>query len=112
LAVMPTGSGKSLCFQIPALHRNGLAIIIYPLISLMKDQVDALEALGIQSTYINSSLNAREQNERMHLMKSGAYTFVYVAPARFDSPSFMRTINLMDLSLIAFHASIYFFLFS
>ena len=102
LAVMPTGSGKSLCFQIPALHKNGTAIIISPLISLMKDQVDALEALGIQSTYINSSLNAREQNERMQLMKSGAYTFVYVAPERFDSPYFMRTINQMDLSLIAF----------
>src|SRR5699024_11738483 len=64
LAVMPTGSGKSLCFQIPALHKNVTAIIISPLISLMNDQVDALEALGIQSTYINSSLNARGHNDR------------------------------------------------
>lgn len=102
LAVMPTGSGKSLCFQIPALYKDKTAIIISPLISLMKDQVDALEAQGIQATYINSSLNSREQNERMQLMKSGVYTFVYVAPERFDSPFFMRTINQMDLSLIAF----------
>lgn len=102
LAVMPTGSGKSLCFQIPALAMEGTAIIISPLISLMKDQVDALQALGIAATYINSSLSPAEQNERLRLMAEGAYTFVYVAPERFDSPFFVHTIDRMQLSMIAF----------
>ncbi len=102
LAVMPTGSGKSLCFQIPALAKEGTAIIISPLISLMKDQVDALQAMGVAATYINSSLSTSEQNERLHRMRDGAYTFVYVAPERFNSGFFMRTINQMPLSLIAF----------
>lgn len=102
LAVMPTGSGKSLCFQIPALAKEGTAIIVSPLISLMKDQVDALQALGIKATYINSSLTNAEQNERLQLMREGAYTFVYVAPERFDSGFFIRMINQMHLSLIAF----------
>src|SRR5690625_524083 len=102
LAVMPTGSGKSLCFQIPALAMERTAIIISPLISLMKDQVDALQALGIAATYINSSLSPAEQNERIQRMTEGAYTFVYVAPERFDSPFFVRTIDQMNLSMIAF----------
>src|SRR5690625_1299618 len=102
LAVMPTGSGKSLCFQIPALAKQGTAVIISPLISLMKDQVDALQALGIAATYINSSLSISEQNERLHALKQGAYTFVYVAPERFDSNFFMQAIQQVNLSLIAF----------
>src|SRR5690625_2326408 len=65
LAVMPTGGGKSLCYQIPGLSLDGTAIIISPLISLMKDQVDALTSLGIQATYINSSLSTAEQQTRL-----------------------------------------------
>lgn len=102
LAVMPTGSGKSLCFQIPALSLEGTAIIISPLISLMKDQVDALQALGIAATYINSSLSPAEQQDRLQQMKLGAYTFVYVAPERFDSNFFLHAVNQITLSLIAF----------
>lgn len=102
LAVMPTGSGKSLCFQIPALTMEGTAIIISPLISLMKDQVDALQALGIAATYINSSLSPAEQQDRLEQMKQGVFTFVYVAPERFNSNYFLHAINQINLSLIAF----------
>src|SRR5699024_10029437 len=90
LAVMPTGGGKSLCFQIPALAMDGTAIIISPLISLMKDQVDALQSVGVAATYINSSLSFSEQQERMRDVLSGNYTFVYVAPERFDSSYFLN----------------------
>ncbi|RWZ58878.1 DNA helicase RecQ [Halobacillus fulvus] len=102
LAVMPTGGGKSLCYQIPGLTLSGTAIIISPLISLMKDQVDALTAYGIAATYINSSLTAEEQRQRMHDMEQGRYQFVYVAPERFDSSHFLSTIGQIELSLIAF----------
>lgn len=102
LSVMPTGGGKSLCYQIPGLTLDGTAIIISPLISLMKDQVDALTSLGIQATYINSSLSAKEQEMRLNDMKAGRYKFVYVAPERFESPVFMNAIRRVQLSLIAF----------
>ncbi|UOR11129.1 DNA helicase RecQ [Halobacillus amylolyticus] len=102
LAVMPTGGGKSLCYQIPGLTLEGTAIIISPLISLMKDQVDALSSYGIAATYINSSLSFEEQRDRIHDMKRGRYQFVYVAPERFDSSSFLSTIKQIKLSLIAF----------
>lgn len=102
LAVMPTGGGKSLCYQVPALALDGTAIIISPLISLMKDQVDALTSLGIRATYINSSLTASEQQTRLQQMRNGYYTFVYVAPERFESPTFIQVINQIQLSLIAF----------
>ncbi len=102
LAVMPTGGGKSLCYQIPGLTLPGTAIVISPLISLMKDQVDALNAYGISATYINSSLSTDEQRERIRNMEQGRYQFVYVAPERFDSGHFLGTIQRMQLSLIAF----------
>ncbi|MGM8211482.1 DNA helicase RecQ [Virgibacillus sp. W0430] len=102
LAVMPTGSGKSLCYQIPGLTMSGTAIIISPLISLMKDQVDALQANGIKATYINSSLSSSEQQDRLWKMAKGAYTFVYVAPERFNSYSFIKSLQRLTISLIAF----------
>ncbi|MCP3031052.1 DNA helicase RecQ [Halobacillus sp. A1] len=102
LAVMPTGGGKSLCYQIPGLTLEGTAIIISPLISLMKDQVDALTSYGIAATYINSSLTFEEQRERINDMEQGRYKFVYVAPERFDSGSFLKTLRHINLSLIAF----------
>src|SRR5690625_3270455 len=73
LAVMPTGGGKSICYQIPGIYKNGTAIIISPLISLMKDQVDALLAQGISATYINSSLSQSEQKDRMQKVIDGHY---------------------------------------
>lgn len=102
LAVMPTGGGKSLCYQIPGLTLQGTAIIISPLISLMKDQVDALLSYGVAATYINSSLSPTEQQQRLRDMEKGRYSFVYVAPERFDSPNFLAAINSISLSLIAF----------
>ena len=102
LAVMPTGGGKSLCYQIPGMTLSGTAIIISPLISLMKDQVDALDALGIPATYINSSMTANERQNRMLEMERGRYKFVYVAPERFESTRFIQCVQSIDLSLIAF----------
>ncbi|WP_173918473.1 DNA helicase RecQ [Halobacillus sp. Marseille-Q1614] len=102
LAVMPTGGGKSLCYQIPALTLKGTAVIISPLISLMKDQVDALISYGIAATYINSSLSFEEQQQRMIDIEKGRYKFVYVAPERFDSGGFLSTLKRINLSLVAF----------
>ncbi|SHG39260.1 DNA helicase RecQ [Ornithinibacillus halophilus] len=102
LAVMPTGGGKSLCYQIPGLSLEGTAIIISPLISLMKDQVDALHALGIPATYINSSLSPGEQQSRLQDIAARRYKFVYVAPERFDSTMFMNVIRRIPIALVAF----------
>ncbi|MDY7045850.1 DNA helicase RecQ [Virgibacillus sp. M23] len=102
LAVMPTGGGKSICYQIPGLALPGTAIIVSPLISLMKDQVDALQSLGIASTYINSSLTAGEQQHRLKDIALGRYKFVYVAPERFDSGNFLNVLKQINISLIAF----------
>lgn len=102
LAVMPTGGGKSLCYQIPGLTLAGTAIIISPLISLMKDQVDALTSLGIKATYINSSLTTSEQQTRLQDVANGYYKFLYVAPERFESDYFMNVIGQLELSLVAF----------
>ena len=102
LAVMPTGGGKSLCYQIPGLSLDGTAIIISPLISLMKDQVDALVSLGIRATYINSSLSTEEQRSRLRDVAAGHYKFLYVAPERFESTYFMNVMSRLQLSLVAF----------
>ncbi|KGX84128.1 DNA helicase RecQ [Pontibacillus marinus] len=102
LAIMPTGGGKSLCYQIPGLVLDGTAIIVSPLISLMKDQVDSLNALGIEATYINSSLSFEEQKDQLQRVKQGEFQFVYVAPERFDSEYFVHSIQQIPLSLIAF----------
>ncbi|CDO05133.1 ATP-dependent DNA helicase RecQ [Oceanobacillus picturae] len=102
LAVMPTGGGKSLCYQVPGMVLDGTAIIISPLISLMKDQVDALQSLGIPATYINSSLTSEEQQQRMQDIAAKRYKFVYVAPERFESSFFINVIRRIQLSLIAF----------
>lgn len=102
LGIMPTGGGKSICYQIPGLLLEGTAIIISPLISLMKDQVDGLESLGIQATYINSSISNQAQQERLELLRQGAYKFVYVAPERFDHPAFLATIKQLHVSFLAF----------
>lgn len=102
LAVMPTGGGKSICYQVPGLTLDGTAIIISPLISLMKDQVDSLLALGIPATFINSSLTNEEQDNRMAGIADGRFKFVYVAPERFESYGFVNVIKRMKISLVAF----------
>ncbi len=101
LGVMPTGAGKSLCFQVPALIRTGVALVVSPLISLMKDQVAALKAAGVAAAYINSSLTAGQQREALRRARLGAYRIVYVAPERLDVPDFVAFAKAAQISLIA-----------
>ena len=101
LAVMPTGSGKSICYQLPAVLRQGCTLVISPLIALMKDQVDALQAQGIAATYVNSSLPPREQQERLQACRDGLYDLLYIAPERFRSPRFVEAVSRMRVSLFA-----------
>ncbi|MDE3837804.1 DNA helicase RecQ [Bacillus methanolicus] len=101
LCVMPTGGGKSMCYQIPALVLPGTTIVVSPLISLMKDQVDALLQLGIPATFINSSISLREANERMMEAKHGRYKLLYIAPERLESREFMEDLQGMKIPLVA-----------
>ena len=101
LVVMPTGGGKSLCYQLPALCRDGVCLVVSPLIALMKDQVDALAARGIPATMINSSLSFPEQKERLAAMKEGAFKLVYVAPERFGHEGFMHALTEVDINMVA-----------
>lgn len=101
LCVMPTGGGKSICYQIPALVFEGTTIVISPLISLMKDQVDTLLQLGISAAFINSSLTAAEARERIEKAKSGEYKLLYIAPERLESYDFMDHLRQIDIPLIA-----------
>src|SRR5919106_2017314 len=101
MVVMPTGSGKSLCYQLPALMREGATLVISPLISLMKDQVDALTARGLPVTFINSSISREEQHRRIHKLRSGEYKLVYVAPERFRSQLFCASLRPAVVSLFA-----------
>jgi len=101
LCIMPTGGGKSLCYQLPSIARDGLTIVISPLIALMKDQVDGLNRNGIPATFINSSLAPAEQQSRIGGMINGDYKLIYIAPERLRSNSFMRAVNKVDIQLLA-----------
>ncbi|MFN2340559.1 MAG: DNA helicase RecQ [Halanaerobium sp.] len=101
VAVMPTGSGKSLCYQIPALVFEGVTIVISPLISLMKDQVDALKEMGIKATYINSSISNQELKERLSKTAAGEYRLLYIAPERLNSPRFLNLLQQLEVAMIA-----------
>src|SRR5271169_4078137 len=81
-ALLPTGGGKSLCFQMPAMVQPGLTVVVSPLIALMKDQVDGLQASGVPATFLNSSLAAGESRERLRGLHQGGFRLLYVAPER------------------------------
>jgi ATP-dependent DNA helicase RecQ len=101
VVVMPTGGGKSLCYQLPALMKPGATIVVSPLIALMKDQVDALAARNLPATFINSSITFEEQKARIQGVRRGLYKLVYVAPERFRSAHFVETLRSIDISLFA-----------
>jgi ATP-dependent DNA helicase RecQ len=101
LCIMPTGGGKSLCYQLPAIARRGLTLVVSPLIALMKDQVDALQSLGIPATFINSSLTIAEQRDRMDRMSAGEYRLVYVAPERLRNSLFVEKVRATRIELLA-----------
>jgi len=101
LVVMPTGSGKSLVFQLAALLLPGVTLVISPLIALMKDQVDSLERRGISATFINSALTSGEQNRRLKYFITGKYRLVYIAPERLRSAQFLEALQSQNISLLA-----------
>ncbi|NNC88791.1 MAG: ATP-dependent DNA helicase RecQ [Akkermansiaceae bacterium] len=101
LVVMPTGGGKSLCYQLPAMCLEGVTIVVSPLIALMKDQVDGLEAKGVAAAVINSTLTHAEQRERIARMRAGDYKLVYVAPERFRAEGFVSAMQDVKVALLA-----------
>src|SRR5437764_2016744 len=101
LALLPTGGGKSLCFQLPALARAGLTVVVSPLISLMKDQVDALQASGIEATFLNSTLTASEVGRRMLGLRNGKYKLLYVAPERLMLSGSLANLKNWNVNQIA-----------
>lgn len=99
--IIPTGGGKSACYQIPAIIFNGITLVVSPLISLMKDQIEALEQLGIPAAFINSSLDYYQVRERIAACKNGKYKLIYVAPERLESVEFKRLVQDLSIDLIA-----------
>src|SRR5690554_5650977 len=106
LGIMPTSGGKSLCYQIPSILMEGTTLVISPLISLMKDQVDTLNEIGIPATYINSTLNNNEIKTILNNIKKGKYKLVYVAPERLKSYDFLdlaMSINILFVAIDEAH---------
>jgi ATP-dependent DNA helicase RecQ len=101
VVVMPTGSGKSLCYQLPAMMMDGATLVVSPLIALMKDQVDSLKARGLPATFINSAIPEAEQRSRIDSVRRGDYKLIYVAPERFRSPRFNSALRSVNISLFA-----------
>ncbi len=101
VALMPTGGGKSLCFQLPAIMSEKVSIVISPLIALMQDQVEALNARGISAVYINSSLTPDEIDERIYDIKKGKTKIIYIAPERFANRQFQKIFSELDVYLLA-----------
>lgn len=101
LAIMPTGAGKSVTFQIPALLLEGISIVISPLISLMKDQVDSLHQIGVPATFINSSLSPRETWSRIQRLQEGVFKLVYLAPERLEAEEFAEMLLALPIRFVA-----------
>jgi len=99
--LMPTGGGKSFCYQIPALHRQGVALVVSPLISLMKDQVDALQANGVRAAYYNSTLGERDAQRVLTALHAGGLDLLYVAPERLMNEAFLERLKDIQISLFA-----------
>ena len=100
-ALLPTGGGKSLCFQLPALVRPGLTVVVSPLIALMKDQVDSMLASGVAATFLNSTLNTAQARMRFDGLNHGEYRLLYVAPERLMIPGFLDDVRRWNVNLIA-----------
>ncbi len=100
-ALLPTGGGKSLCYQLPALARSGLTVVISPLIALMKDQVDALTTAGVPATFLNSSISGPEAGMRLRKLEAGEYRLLYVAPERLMMPGFIDSLKRWKTALVA-----------
>src|SRR5262245_11893337 len=101
VALLPTGGGKSLCYQLPAVVGTGLTVVVSPLIALMKDQVDALAQAGVAATFLNSSIASREAHERLRGLESGRFRILYVAPERLLLPGFLDDLARFGLARIA-----------
>lgn len=100
-ALLPTGGGKSLCFQLPALHRSGLTVVVSPLIALMKDQVDQLQAAGVAATFLNSTLGAAESKTRLRGLHNGEYRLLYAAPERLMLDNWKENLRAWNVSALA-----------
>src|SRR5436190_21612103 len=100
IGVMPTGAGKSVTYQIPARLVGGMTLVVSPLISLMKDQVDALGEVGVRATFLNSSLDAAERSRRTTRLRSGEFELLYAAPEGIDA-SVGRLLDSLELKLVA-----------
>ena len=100
LGIMPTGAGKSICYQVPAMILDGVTIVISPLISLMKDQVDSLNEIGIPSTYVNSTLSYNNYEQTIENILNNVYKIVYVAPERLNSDIFLNLLNKINVSMV------------
>ncbi|GMX65766.1 DNA helicase RecQ [Paenibacillus elgii] len=101
LGIMPTGGGKSICYQVPALIMNGTTIVVSPLISLMKDQVDGLDSIGVPAAYINSSLSYAQVEMRIRKAERGEYKLLYVAPERLESERFLELLSGLVVPMVA-----------
>src|SRR5690606_24006904 len=100
-ALLPTGGGKSMCFQLPALHRQGLTVVVSPLIALMKDQVDQLQAAGVAATFLNSSLGSAEARSRLAGLHRGEFRLLYVAPERLMLDGWQENLKAWNVQALA-----------